>query len=99
MTGEGPRRVSDSLARISRDLDLAGPDAFGIVVARWAEVVGPAVAARTRPRSLRGGVLAVAVDDGAWATQLRYSEADVIARFAAFGVPIERLRVTVGGDA
>jgi predicted nucleic acid-binding Zn ribbon protein len=92
----GPRRVRDGLARVSRELGLAEPDAFATLVTRWSEVVGPAVAARARPRHLRDGVLTVDVDDGGWATQLRYSEGDVIARFAAAGVDIVRLRVTVG---
>jgi predicted nucleic acid-binding Zn ribbon protein len=92
----GPRSLRDGLARVSRELGLADPDAFAIVMTRWSEVVGPAVAARARPRHLRAGVLTVAVDDGGWATQLRYSEADVTARYGAAGVEIARLRVTVG---
>ncbi len=81
---------------MSRELGLAPPDAFLIVTDQWPAIVGPAVAARARPRHLRDGVLTVDVDDGGWATQLRYSEADVIARYAAAGVEIERVRVTVG---
>ncbi len=92
----GPRSLRDGLARVSRELGIAEPDAFEIVTSQWAEIVGPAVAARARPRHLRDGVLSVDVDDGGWATQLRYSEADVIARYAAAGVEIARLRVTVG---
>jgi predicted nucleic acid-binding Zn ribbon protein len=77
-------------------LGIAEPDTFGIVTSQWATIVGPAVAARARPRHLRDGVLTVDVDDGGWATQLRYSEADVIARYGSFGVEIARVRVTVG---
>ena len=91
----GPRSLRDGLARVSRELGLAEPDAFEIVTTRWSEIVGPAVAARARPRHLRAGVLTVTVDDGGWATQLRYSEADVIARYATAGVEIARLRVSV----
>jgi len=92
----GPRSLRDGLARVSRELGIAAPDTFGIVTSQWPEIVGPAVAARARPRHLRDGVLTVDVDDGGWATQLRYSEADVIARYAALGVEIARVRVTVG---
>jgi len=95
----GPRRIREGLARVSRELGIADPDAFEIVTSRWEEIVGPAVAARARPRHLRDGVLTVEVDDGGWATQLRYSEADVIARYAAAGVEIARVRVTVGRSA
>ena len=50
------------------------------------------------PVTCRDGVLTVDVDDGGWATQLRYSETDVIARFAAVGVAIARVRVAVGAS-
>jgi predicted nucleic acid-binding Zn ribbon protein len=97
MTDErGPRSVREGLARVSRELGIAEPDAFETVNSQWPEIVGPAVAARARPRHLRDGVLTVDVDDGGWATQLRYSEGDVIARYAAAGVEIARVRVTVG---
>lgn len=61
---------------------LGGPDAgaIGQVFGHWEEIVGPAVAAHSRPRGLRDGVLTVEVDDPAWATQLRWLEAQVLAR-------------------
>jgi predicted nucleic acid-binding Zn ribbon protein len=97
MTDErGPRSLRDGLARVSRELGIAEPDAFEIVMSQWSEIVGLAVAARARPRYLRDGILTVDVDDGGWATQLRYSEGDVIARYVAAGVKITRVRVTVG---
>jgi predicted nucleic acid-binding Zn ribbon protein len=97
MSGErDPQSLRDALARVSRELGIAEPDAFEIVTSQWPAIVGPAVAARSRPRHLRDGVLTVDVDDGGWATQLRYSEVDVITRYAAAGVEIARVRVTVG---
>ena len=50
------------------------------VFARWEEVVGAEVAAHAEPRSLRDGVLVIAVDQPAWATQLRFLGADLLAR-------------------
>jgi predicted nucleic acid-binding Zn ribbon protein len=47
---------------------------------RWAEAVGPAIAAHTNPVSLADGCLVVEVDHPTWATQLRFLEADVLAR-------------------
>jgi predicted nucleic acid-binding Zn ribbon protein len=93
---QGPRSLRDGLARVSRELGIAEPDVFEIVTSQWAEIVGAAVAARSRPRHLRDGVLTVDVDDGGWATQLRYSESELIARYAAAGVEVTRVRVTVG---
>jgi predicted nucleic acid-binding Zn ribbon protein len=48
---------------------------------RWDELVGPMVAARTRPVSLVRGVLVVVVEQPAWAAQLRWLEADLLRRF------------------
>ncbi|MGO9458446.1 MAG: DciA family protein, partial [Acidimicrobiales bacterium] len=41
------------------------------VFSRWEEIAGPAVARHVRPVTLRGGVLVVAADHPAWATQVR----------------------------
>lgn len=39
---------------------------------RWLEIAGEEIAAHAEPVRLRGGVLVVRVESGAWATQLRY---------------------------
>jgi predicted nucleic acid-binding Zn ribbon protein len=52
----------------------------------WDEVVGPGLAAQARPVALRKGRLVLAVVDPGWATQLRFLEAELLARLAeAFG--------------
>ena len=45
--------------------------AMGSVFGRWAEIVGPELAAHTRPDSFADGELAVTADSTAWATQVR----------------------------
>jgi predicted nucleic acid-binding Zn ribbon protein len=45
--------------------------AVGGVFGRWAEIVGPELAAHTRPVSFRDGEVTVAADSTAWATQVR----------------------------
>ena len=40
----------------------------------------PSWPSHVRPRSLRQGTLVVAVSDPAWATQLRFLEAELVAR-------------------
>ncbi|CAN5206392.1 hypothetical protein BH24ACT1_BH24ACT1_04040 [soil metagenome] len=71
-----------SLDRLSAS--FGGPPAgvLTAVFASWDDVVGEGVAAHARPRSLRHGVLVVVVDDPAWATQLRWLEADLLTRLA-----------------
>ncbi|MGL5857237.1 MAG: DUF721 domain-containing protein [Angustibacter sp.] len=49
------------------DLDVA----VGAVMARWAGIVGPAVAEHCNPESFADGVLVVRADSTAWATQVR----------------------------
>lgn len=75
-----PRRLGESLAEVAADLDLDQPDAIAGVLNGWTGIVGDAVAAHTRPRTLRQGVLTVEVDGPEWATQLRYLEAEVLRR-------------------
>ena len=78
----GPRRVGDSLGRVTKSLGMAAPDALNGVFGRWAEVVGEQIAAHAQPHSLKGGTLVVTVDQPGWATQLRYLEADLLRRLA-----------------
>ena len=78
-----PKRVSESLDRIARR--LGGPTAgvTAAVFSRWEELVGDDIAAHARPVSLRGGVLTLAVDHPAWATQLRFMTSELIGRIEA----------------
>ena len=63
----------------------------------WAEVVGAGVAAHSRPRTLRGGVLTIAVDASPWATELRYQEQVIRDRVVAVtGVDVvQTVRIVV----
>jgi predicted nucleic acid-binding Zn ribbon protein len=86
--------VGDSLDRVARSLGLAPA-----LLTRWPELVGEGVAEHTRPRSLRDGTLVVAVDDPAWATQLRWLEADLVTRLGDVLGPgkVQRIEVRVRG--
>lgn len=74
------RRLRESLAEVAADLRLDDPEVLSAVLTGWPQVVGEAVAAHTRPRTLRQGVLVVEVDSPEWATQLRYLEEDLLRR-------------------
>jgi predicted nucleic acid-binding Zn ribbon protein len=78
-----------------------GVSVLGAIFARWEELVGPEVAAHTRPRSLRAGVLVIEVDQPAWATQLRYLSGDVLRRVEDAAGPegVRELQIRVAGDA
>ena len=78
--GGEPTPVGASLDRVARRFGIGRASTLPAVFERWTELVGEGVGARTRPRSLRGTTLVVAVDDPSWATQLRWLEADLVAR-------------------
>lgn len=75
-----PRPIRHSLDRLTRALGAPSVGALATLFSRWDEIVGPAVAAHTKPLTLRDQELVVAVDDGAWATQISYLEADLCRR-------------------
>lgn len=93
----GPRRVRDSLDRVTSSLGVPSSATLATVFARWDELVGASVAANARPRSLRDGVLVVTVEQPGWATQLRYLEADLLTRLAGAVGPgqVERIDVRI----
>jgi len=52
--------------------------ATGSVFGRWAQIVGPDLAAHTAPEGLADGELIVTADSTAWATQLRLLAAELV---------------------
>lgn len=63
----------------------------------WEDLVGPAAAQHCRPGRLVEGTLHVDVDDPAWASQMRWQQAAVIARIAEIvpGTQVSGLTVRV----
>ena len=92
-----PDPVKVSLDRVMRHLGSPTVETVTSVFDRWPDLVGEQVASRARPVSLRDGTLLVSVEDPAWATQLRFLEAHVVAGIAAEFGPEEvgRLEVRV----
>ena len=94
---DDPVSVRDALGTLGRELGLPEPGELGGLTEHWAEVVGPEVADHARLRSLRAGVLTIAVDAAPWATELRYQEDTIRRRVAEVtGVDLVRsVRVVV----
>src|SRR3954447_4106290 len=82
-----PRPVRESLDRIAARLGAPGTDVLAAVFGQWEATVGVAVAEHSRPVSLTRGTLVVAVEDPAWATQLRFLGASVLGRLEGLGRP------------
>jgi predicted nucleic acid-binding Zn ribbon protein len=76
-----PRSIKASLDQVARS--IGGPDAGSLtdLFGRWAEIVGPQLAAHAKPLRLASGVLVVAVSEPGWATQLTYLESELLGRF------------------
>ncbi|MCG5215630.1 DciA family protein [Streptosporangium soli] len=61
------RAIRDLLADRGWEQDVAVGGVFG----RWKEIVGPDLAAHTRPETFAEGEVIVSADSTAWATQVR----------------------------
>jgi predicted nucleic acid-binding Zn ribbon protein len=95
---DSPRKLTDSLDRVARVMGAPGASVLASVFVHWEDAVGPGVAAHADPVSLSRGTLLVAVDEPAWATELRYLGGDILQRLGALvGGPVaDRLEVRVG---
>jgi hypothetical protein len=78
--GPGPQSIGSALDAVMKG--LGAPEASGVhlVFDRWPEVVGEALAARTRPLRIDGGKLVLAVDEPAIATHVRFLQAELLVR-------------------
>jgi predicted nucleic acid-binding Zn ribbon protein len=96
-----PRPVADSLDGVTRAWGAPRAQLVAAVFAHWEQLVGPDIAAHAQPRSLRDGVLVVAADQPAWATQLRYMATDLLARVRSevAAEEITEIQIRVGAGA
>lgn len=78
--GESPTPVGEVVDRVLQSLGGPTVDALSMVFTGWEDIVGAAIASVSEPLSLDHGVLVVAVPDGGWASQLRWMEADLVAK-------------------
>lgn len=90
-----PRRVAAPLDRLMRHLGAPKVATVRSLFDRWPDAVGEQVASQASPLSLKDGVLLVGVDDPAWATQLKFLEAELLARLAAEFGPDEVTAIEV----
>ena len=77
---EEPIPLRDAIAIVGRELGVPAPDVVETLVARWVDIVGPAIAAHAHVRSVRDGECTIVVDGPVWATQLRYGSSDLVER-------------------
>ena len=87
-SGPGPdSRDPQPLGRLVRDVakkrGWSAQVAEGTVLGRWAAIVGRQIADHAAPVGLSDGVLSVAAESTAWATQLRMMQPQLLAKIAA----------------
>jgi predicted nucleic acid-binding Zn ribbon protein len=94
----GPYALTDILEIVGLRLGFARAGATGALWARWAEIVGPAVAAHAEPTSLRHGVLRVRATSPVWATELVYLSTTIAARANELTAPrvVTEVRIWTG---
>lgn len=81
LNDDGPVRIGRSIQRLLDSVGAPPASAIRAVFDGWQQIVGDALARHTRPLSLQDGVLTVAVDHPAWATQIHLLASDLLAKF------------------
>jgi predicted nucleic acid-binding Zn ribbon protein len=93
----GPQPLSGAMEAVLGKVG-GGPrtDTLSAVFGSWPELVGADLAAHTEPIRIDHGVLKVAADHAAWATQMRTRSARTLEQIATLtDYPPERIDVTV----
>ena len=81
--GDDPQPLGEAIRKLLAERGWQQRAAAGSAIGRWAEIVGPELAAHTRPERLTDGELVVATDSTAWATQLRLLAGTLVRRLNA----------------
>ncbi len=79
----GPRQLRDALDQVASQLRAPRAQVLKTVFAAWEELVGSVMAAHSSPVRLVDGELVVAVDDPAWATEMKFFSTELIGRINA----------------
>ncbi|WP_269460936.1 DciA family protein [Actinoplanes derwentensis] len=77
-----PQLFGAMLERLVKARGWEKPKAEATVFGAWEKVVGPDIAAHSRPMKLEGGILEVEAESTAWATQLRMLAATLLRKIA-----------------
>ncbi len=81
-TNTQPRTIAAALDHLLGTMRAPSTDVLSALFGRWDDIVGVDLAAHSRPTAIDGDVVIVAVDDPAWAAELRWLHSEVVARVA-----------------
>jgi predicted nucleic acid-binding Zn ribbon protein len=77
---DDPQPLNAAIGGLIDERGWALAAATGSVFGRWAQIVGPELAAHTAPDGLVGGELTISADSTAWATQVRLLAGQLVRR-------------------
>ena len=79
----GPKPIGEALDQVAFRLRTPRAQVLATVFDAWEELVGAVMAAHTSPVRLVDGELVVAVDDPAWATEMKFFGPELVGRINA----------------
>ncbi|WP_328407746.1 DUF721 family protein [Nocardia sp. NBC_00403] len=78
-----PQLLGRLTGSIAKNRGWSTKVAEGMVLGRWSGVVGDDIASHATPVTLKDGVLSIAAESTAWATQLRMLQGQILAKINA----------------
>ncbi len=81
--GPEPQPLPQVLDQVLAGLGAPSAEAVVTISERWKDLIGAEVAAHVTPVSVERGRLTILADGPAWASHVRWAEADLLARLAA----------------
>ncbi|WP_216911515.1 DUF721 family protein [Nocardia noduli] len=78
-----PQPLFKLAGSIAKNRGWSAKVAEGMVFGRWSAVVGEDIASHANPVTLKDGVLSIAAESTAWATQLRMLQSQILAKINA----------------
>lgn len=75
-----PTPIGGLLSTLARSWGISDPEETAKLFAWWERIVGPEVAAKCWPSSLKDGVLRVRTESSAWAWEMKYLSAEMVKR-------------------
>ena len=74
------KKVRDILPEVMKGLGLDVKIREAQLIQQWREVVGETVASRSRPGTVRRGVLLVEAKNNAWMQEIRFHQSEILKR-------------------
>lgn len=92
-----PSDIKNLLMGLAEKWGLKEPASVAKLFSEWEQIVGPQVAAKCRPVTLKDGILRLSTDSPAWAGELRYLAPQIRQRVnEALGKPlVDEVRAAV----